>query len=312
MPGWTRGYEAELTSLTKSSAEPDVPFELTPGRKLLRRMIAHRGFVLGAVILTVMVAMALLAPVLAPYDPNQQDLLHRLTPPIWHAQGTWAHPLGTDQFGRDYLSRLLFGAHISLMIGFLAAIISGLIGTTLGVAAGYFGGKIDAAVTLLLTIRLSMPVVLVALAVAGLTGGSLTVVILVLGFLLWDRFLVVTRSTTLQIRKTGYITAARAVGCSTGRILLSEILPNIINSLVVVITLEMAHAVILEAALSFLGMGVQPPTPEWGLMIAESKDYLLFDPWLLAIPGTALFLLVMSINLLGDGIRDVTAPEARN
>jgi peptide/nickel transport system permease protein len=293
-------------------AVSEVVFGPTPASKLLRRIAAHRGLIIGVAILAVMVAMALLAPVVAPYDPNHQDLLHRLTPPIWHAKGTWAHPLGTDQFGRDYLSRILFGAHISLMIGFIAAIISGLIGTTLGVAAGYFGGKIDAAVTLLLTIRLSMPVVLVALAVVGLTGGSLSVVIIVLGFLLWDRFLVVTRSTTMQIRKTGYVTAARAVGCSTARIVLSEILPNIINPLVVVITLEMAHAVILEASLSFLGMGVQPPTPEWGLMIAESKSYMLFDPWLVGIPGTALFLLVMSINLLGDGIRDVTAPEARN
>lgn len=310
MPGWIRGCEADVAPV--AIAVSDATFGPTPGRKLLRRIAAHRGFIIGAVILAVMVAMALLAPVVAPYDPYHQDLLHRLTPPIWHAKGTWAHPLGTDQFGRDYLTRLLFGAHISLMIGFVAAIISGLIGTTLGVAAGYFGGKVDAAVTLLLTIRLSMPVVLVALAVVGLTGGSLSVVTLVLGFLLWDRFLVVTRSATMQIRKTGYVTAARAVGCSTARIVLSEILPNIINSLVVVITLEMAHAVILEAALSFLGMGVQPPTPEWGLMVAEGKNYLLFDPWLSGIPGTALFLLVMSINLLGDGVRDITAPEARN
>ncbi|HET8608110.1 MAG TPA: ABC transporter permease [Burkholderiales bacterium] len=310
MPGWIHACEADVVPV--AIAVPDAAFGPTPARKLLRRIGAHRGLIIGAVILAAMVAMALLAPVMAPYDPNHQDLLHRLTPPIWHAKGTWAHPLGTDQFGRDYLSRILFGAHISLMIGFIAAIISGLIGTTLGVAAGYFGGKIDAAVTLLLTIRLSMPVVLVALAVVGLTGGSLSVVIMVLGFLLWDRFLVVTRSATMQIRKTGYVTAARAVGCSTARIVLSEILPNIINPLVVVITLEMAHAVILEASLSFLGMGVQPPTPEWGLMIAESKNYLLFDPWLIGIPGTALFLLVMSINLLGDGIRDVTAPEARN
>ena len=182
----------------------------------------------------------------------------------------------------------------------------------MGVMAGYFGGKIDMIVTFLVTVRLSMPVVLVALAVVALVGGSLLVVIFVLGLLLWDRFAVVMRSSTLQIRSMDYVSAAQAVGCSTTRILISEIMPNVVNNLIVVLTLEMAHAIILEAALSFLGLGVQPPLPSWGLMVSEGKDMMIFEPWLITIPGVALFVLVLSINLLGDGVRDVTAPENRN
>jgi peptide/nickel transport system permease protein len=171
---------------------------------------------------------------------------------------------------------------------------------------------VDLVVTFLINVRLAMPVVLVALAVVALFGGSLQVVILVLGLLLWDRFAVVMRSSTLQLRDLEYVQAAKAIGCSTTRIIVSEIMPNIFNKLIVVMTLEMAHAILLEAALSFLGLGVQPPTPSWGLMISEGKQMLLFQPWLIAIPGIALFLLVLAINMLGDGLRDVTAPENRN
>jgi len=167
-------------------------------------------------------------------------------------------------------------------------------------------------VNFIITTRLSMPVVLVALAVVSLVGSSLTVVIWVLGLLIWDRFAVVMRSATLQVRNLDFVAAAQALGCSTPRIILTEIMPNIVNSLIVVATLEMAHAVLLEAALSFLGLGVQPPEPSWGLMISEAKGMIFFDSWLIAIPGAALFALVLSINLLGDGVRDVTAPENRN
>ena len=167
-------------------------------------------------------------------------------------------------------------------------------------------------VTFMITVRLSMPVVLVALAVVAIVGGSLQVVIFVLGLLLWDRSAVVMRSSTLQIRSMDYVTAAQAAGSSVSRIIFSEMMPNVVNNLIVVATLEIAHAIILEAALSFLGLGVQPPLPSWGLMVSEGKDMMLFEAWLITIPGIALFLLVLSINLLGDGIRDITAPENRN
>ena len=283
----------------------------TPGQLLRKRIFGHQGLLIGGVVLGLLVIVALFAPVIAPHDPYAQSLLSRMEPPVFLG-GTWEHPLGTDHLGRDYLSRLIYGARVSLMIGLVAALISGLIGTAMGVAAGYFGGRVDAVVTFLINVRLAMPVVLVALAVVAIFGGSLTVVILVLGLLLWDRFAVVMRSSTLQVRGREYVAAARAIGCSNTRIVMSEIMPNIVNNLIVVVTLEMAHAVLLEAALSFLGLGVQPPTPSWGLMVSEGKQMMLFEPWLVLIPGFVLFALVLAINLLGDGLRDVTAPENRN
>ncbi|MBS3780156.1 MAG: ABC transporter permease [Desulfovermiculus sp.] len=284
----------------------------SPRQIVTNRALRHWGFLLGTAVLGLIVATALLAPYIVPYDPYAQDLVNRLIPPFWHADGSWLHPLGTDNLGRDYLSRLIYGSRISLLIGLSATAISCLIGTSLGVAAGYFGGKVDMAVSFLITTRLAMPVILVALAVVALTGGSLPVVIIVLGFLVWDRFAVVTRSTTQQLRTSEYIQAAQASGCSTCRIVLTEIMPNIMNNLIVVATLEMARAILLEAALSFLGMGVQPPLPSWGLMIAEGKEFMLFSPWLITIPGIVLLMLVLAINLMGDGIRDITDPEGRS
>lgn len=284
----------------------------TPGQLLKQRTLAHRGFIIGAAVLSLILAVAILAPVLAPHDPYHQDLGSRMINPIWHPDGTWEHPLGTDNLGRDYLSRLMYGARISLLIGVSAMLISGVIGISLGVAAGYFGGRVDMVVSFLITTRLSMPVVLVALAVVALIGGSLNVIIWVLGFLIWDRFAVVMRASTQQLRSIDYVSAAKAIGCSTPRILMTEIMPNVLNNLIVVATLEIAHAILLEAALSFLGMGVQPPLPSWGLMISEGKEFMLFSPWIITIPGVVLSLLVLSINLMGDGIRDVTAPEARS
>lgn len=284
--------------------------EPSPSALLRRRVFGHAGLLIGSAVLVVIVVMALAAPWLAPHDPFDQVLDRKLIPPVWSdgAKATWEHPLGTDHFGRDYLSRLIWGARISLVIGFSAMLISGILGTVVGVLAGFFGGRVDMVANFLITTRLSMPVVLVAIAVVSLVGSSLTVVIWVLGLLIWDRFAVVMRSATMQVRNLDFVAAAQALGCSTGRIVFTEILPNIANHLIVVATVEMAHAILLEAALSFLGLGVQPPEPSWGLMISEAKGLMFFDGWLIAIPGTALFALVLSINLLGDGMRDVTAP----
>ena len=279
---------------------------------LTKKIRGHQGMIIGSVIVFAVMAIALLAPLLAPHDPYEQDLMKRLLPPFWDSRGSWEHIFGTDHLGRDYLSRLIYGARISLLIGIGAALISGLIGTIMGVMAGYFGGRVDMVVTFLITVRLSMPVVLVALAVVAIVGGSLQVVITVLGLLLWDRFAVVMRSSTLQIRSMDYVAAAQAVGCSVSRVLMTEVMPNVVNNLIVITTIEIAHAIILEAALSFLGLGVQPPLPSWGLMVSEGKDMMLFEPWLITIPGVALFLLVLAINLMGDGVRDITAPENRN
>ncbi|TCR61672.1 ABC transporter permease [Bosea sp. BK604] len=285
--------------------------EATGGRKLLRKALAQKSFVLGFGLLLLFVLIALLAPVLAPHDPYLQNLTARTIPPFWYEKGNWVHPLGTDQLGRDYLSRLLYGARISLIIGFSVVAIAGVIGTTMGLLAGFFGGRIDMAMTFLVTTRLAMPVILVALAVVAIVGSSLWIVILVLGLLKWDRFAVVMRSATQQVRSLDYITAAQAAGATTTRIILREVLPNIAPQLIVVATLEAASAILLEAALSFLGLGVQPPLPSWGLMVSEAKAYMFFSFWLIALPGTALALLIFAINLAGDGLRDVISPEKR-
>lgn len=296
------------------SGSLDTVLEPSPGMLLRRRIFGHMGLMIGAGVLLIIFLMAVFAPVISPGDPYDQDLSRKLIPPVWHDsdKATWEHPLGTDLLGRDYMTRLFYGARISLLIGFAAMFISGIIGTTIGVLAGYFGGRVDMVVNFIITTRLSMPVVLVALAVVSLVGSSLTMVIWVLGLLIWDRFAVVMRSATQQVRGLDFVAAAQSLGCSTRRIILSEIMPNIANQLIVIATIEMAHAILLEAALSFLGLGVQPPDPSWGLMIAEAKGMIFFDAWLITIPGVALFALVLCINLLGDGMRDVTAPENRN
>ena len=297
-----------MTDATAGRIETATP---PAGPSVLRRLLAHRGLVIGMTLVLVTLALALLAPLISPHDPYAQDLNKRLIPPVWYEKGTWEHILGTDPLGRDYLSRLIYGARISLLIGACVMVISGLIGTALGLAAGYFGGRVDLVISFIITARLAMPVVLVALAVVAMIGGSLPVVILTLGLLKWDRFAVVMRSATQQVRSLDYVTAAEAAGASRYRVIVGEILPNILPHLIVVATVEAGSAILIEAALSFLGLGVQPPLPSWGLMIAEAKTTMFFAFWLIALPGTALALLVLGINLAGDGLRDVLAPDGR-
>ncbi|MEE8453345.1 MAG: ABC transporter permease, partial [Limibaculum sp.] len=222
-----------VSDITPGTTSGALVMEPSPRALLRRRIFGHAGLVIGAFVLISIVLMALLAPYIAPHDPLDQVLDRKLIPPIWFDsdKATWTFPLGTDHFGRDYLSRLIWGARISLMIGVSAMLISGVIGTTIGVLAGYFGGRVDMVANFIITTRLSMPVVLVALAVVSMIGSSLTVVIWVLGLLIWDRFAVVMRSATMQVRNLDFVASAQALGCSTARIVLSEILPNVANHL---------------------------------------------------------------------------------
>ncbi len=300
------------SALLRGRQTAEEILEPTPMTKLRRRVFKNHSFLIGAVILIFIILIALLAPLFSPHDPYDQDLARRLMNPFWHDKKTNdLYLLGTDKVGRDYLSRLIYGAQISLLIGFLTILISGTIGTALGVVAGYFGGRVDMVVNFIINTRLAMPVFLVAMAAVVAFGASLHVVIMVLGLFLWDRFAVVMRSITMQARDLDYVKAARAIGCSTPYIIIREIFPNVLSSLTVVATVEMANAILLEAALSFLGFGVQAPTPSWGLMLNEGREYMFFSPWLLALPGTGLFLLVLAINLFGDGLRDVTLERER-
>ncbi|NIA70950.1 ABC transporter permease [Pelagibius litoralis] len=278
---------------------------------LVRRALQHKGFLFGAAVIAVICAMALLAPLLAPFDYTQQNLGNRLAYPVW-AGGSWDHPLGTDHLGRDYLSRLLFGAQISVIVGFSAAVIGCVIGVSLGVLGGFFGGRVDHAVSFLLSCQLAMPTLLLGMAMVFLIGPSVTVVICVIGVLHWNLFLVVTRAATQRVRQLEFVTASKALGADKFSIIWRDVLPNLTSHILVIFTYEVGKAILAEAALSFLGVGIPAPTPSWGLMIAEGKDAMFFQPWLVAIPGFALFLLVIAINLMGDGLRDVTAPEARH
>lgn len=298
-------------STTQTSLAMPLPGG-APRRGFLKRVRRNRTFVFGAAIVVLILLMAIFAPLLAPYNPYSQSMGNRLVPPVWMERGSWEHVFGTDGLGRDYLSRIIYGARISLLIGVFTVLTSGLIGTVLGVLAGYFGGRVDLVINFFIMTRLTLPVIMVALAVVALFGGSLTVVVLVLGLLLWDRFAVVMRAATMQLRSQEYIQAAQSMGFRTSQIIVREVLPNVFDRLAVIATFEMAHAILLEAALSFLGLGVQPPIPSWGLMVAEGRQFLLFDPWVIMIPGTAIFVLVMAINLAGDGLRDAMAPENRN
>ncbi len=273
-------------------------------RKLFKGLSASSAIRIGGGLLAVIVFVAIFAPWLSSHDPIAQDLGKRMVPPFWYPGSDPAHWLGTDHLGRDYLARLLYGARVSLLIGLGVTLCAGFIGTMLGLAAGYFGGRTDMAISFIVTTRLSLPIVLVALAAVALGGASLKTLAIVLSLLLWDRFAVVVRAAAQSLRSREFVQATQSFGASHLYIMLHGILPNLRNTLIVVATLEIANVILLEAALSFLGLGAQPPTPSWGLMIAEGREHILFDPWLIALPGAGLCLLILAVNLLGDGVRD--------
>ncbi|SOH94378.1 peptide/nickel transport system permease protein [Monaibacterium marinum] len=295
----TTGVEAEMTLLT-------------PRQIFRKRLLSHTGFLIGAGLIATIALIALFAPLLAPHDPYAQTLSARMLPPIWAEGSNPDYLLGTDQNGRDYLSRLIYGTRVSITIGIGAACIGMLIGVTLGVLAGYFGGIVDHAISFLLTAQLALPGLLLAMALVFIIGPSIWVVIGIVGILHWTYYLVVTRSATQRIRSLDFVAAAVASGATPRQVIWHEILPNLFSQIIVIFTFELGIAILAESSLSFLGVGIQPPTPSWGLMIAEGKQAMFYRPWLVVLPGICLFLLVIGANLMGDGLRDITSPEGRN
>ncbi|WP_417691619.1 ABC transporter permease [Roseibium sp.] len=300
------------SDITLAAVELDQTTLLTPGQIFRQRMFGHKGFLIGATLILIIAIVALLAPVLAPHSPFEQSLANRMLPPVWSEGGTWDYLLGTDQNGRDYLSRLIYGTRVSITIGLGAATVGLLIGVTLGVIAGYFGGWADHSISFLLTAQLALPGLLLAMALVFIIGPSIWVVIGIVGVLHWTYYLVVTRAATQRIRSLDFVAAAAAAGASPRQIIWHEILPNLMSSIIVIFTFELGIAILAESSLSFLGVGIQPPTPSWGLMIAEGKQAMFYRPWLVILPGICLFLLVIGANLMGDGLRDITSPEGRN
>ena len=283
--------------------------KMSPKDIMLRKAISHSGFKFGLFLFLLITFIGVFVPFFINLSPYEQDISNRLMPPVWSDGGSWEYIFGTDGNGRDYLARIIYGTRISLTIGIGAATVGMLIGVTLGVIAGYFGGIVDQVVSYILTCQLALPGVLFLLTIISIIGSSLTVVILVIGVLHWTLFLVVTRAATQRIRNLDYITAANAIGASKTKIILTDILPNVFNQIIVIFTLEVGVAILAESTISFLGLGLQPPIPSWGVLIAEGKEAIFFQPWLIILPGIALFLLVISINMLGDGLRDITDPN---
>lgn len=298
--------------MTAPGAAPDLrgPKRARQG-SAWHRLVRDRAAFLGLVVVLLVVVGALFAPILAPHDPLDQDLGKRLLPPSWMEGGEPGYWLGGDPLGRDILSRIIYGARISLMVGVLAVLIRGTGGVILGLLSGYRGGWFDSVVMRLGDIQMALPFLVLALAIMAVLGPGLRNVIIVLGITGWVFYARVVRSEVLSLREREFVDAARVVGARTGRILRKHILPNAAASVIVVATLDIALMIILEASLSYLGMGVQPPTPSWGSMVSDGRDYLSTQWWVSTFPGLAIFITVMAINLVGDWLRDVLDPTTR-
>ena len=280
-------------------------------RITLRRLWRFKWGVAAAAVLLVIVGSAVFAPWLAPDNPLSVNIQHRLSSPVWMAGGTTAHLLGTDQVGRDLLSRMIYGGRVSLVIGVAAVLVSSSIGVLLGLAAGYFHARVDWTIMTLVNVMLTFPFVLLALAVIAVLGPSLVNMIIVLGIADLPLYARVVRAETLAIREREFIMAGRALGMSHPRIIFRQILPNLVSLIVVIATLQVARVIILESFLSFLGLGVQPPTPAWGNMLGEGRVYMLNSWWIAAFPGLAIFVTTLAINLVGNALRDWLDPHMK-
>jgi peptide/nickel transport system permease protein len=292
---------ADPTPLVLAEAPPDR-LAGAGGRRLPRIPVA---------IVALFVGVAVLAPLLSPADPYEQSLRNRFRPPVWEERGSWSHPLGTDRLGRDMLTRIMYGARVSLAVGLLAVFLAGAIGAAVGLVAGYYGGRVDAALMRVTDATLSFPVILLALILAVTVGPSFLNVVIAISVILWARYARVIRGEVLSLMERDFIAQARIAGAGAWRIITRHLAPNTLNTLVVLVTLQVGYVIIVEAALSFLGAGIPPPTPAWGSMIAEGRDFVTSAWWVSFLPGLAILLVVLAFNLLGDWLRDTLDPKLR-
>jgi len=271
----------------------------------MKRLLRNFAFTSGAILTIALILVALAAPLISPFDPNSQDTFRRLEPP------SKQHPLGLDDLGRDVLSRILWGARVSLRVGFSVVFLASIIGITLGAMAGYFGGAVDTVVMRITDILLAFPGILLAIALVAVLGPSINNVILALATIGWVGYARLVRGQVLKVREMEFVTAAKALGARSPRVIVRHVLPNVINPVIVMATLGLAGAILAEAALSFLGLGVQPPTPSWGAMLTAGRRYLGLANHLAIYPGIAIMLAVMGLNFLGDGLIDALDPKYR-
>jgi ABC-type dipeptide/oligopeptide/nickel transport system permease subunit len=282
---------------------------LSPLRLGLIRFAANKTALGSAAVILAFIVIALAAPLIAPHDPAEADLFRRLQPPAWAEGGEWGFLLGCDGLGRDILSRLIYGARVSLLVAGLVIAIAAAIGTMAGLAAGYLRGWTDTLISRLVDTLLGFPYLVFAIGLMAMMGPGLHNIVLALVYKEWVFTCRVVRGETLAAREQDYVEAARAIGCRPARIMLREILPNVLSPVLVVATFRMAYVIIMEASLSFLGLGVQPPTPSWGSMVADGRDFLVDAWWVSTVPGLAILALVLSINLASQGLRDAFDPR---
>ena len=280
-------------------------------RLVFRKMWQLRLGVLGGALIFVLVVTAIFTPWLVPHDPYEQDIMNRLLPPAWMKGGSSEFLLGTDHLGRGLLSRIMYGTRVSLVVGVSAVILSVFVGVSLGLLAGYYGGRTDSVISFMVNVMMGFPFILLAMSLVSVLGPSLQNITIALGLTSWPVFTRVVRIETNKLREQEFVLAATSLAFKTGRILVRHILPNLLPTILVIGTVEVARAIIRESLLSFLGLGIQPPTPSWGTMLAEGRDYMLMQWWLAAFPGLAIFTAALGINLLGDAVRDLMDPHLR-
>lgn len=278
-------------------------------RRNLRQFSSNRLAMASVIVVLVFVVMAVAAPLIAPQDPNATDLFRRLQPPAWVEGGDWSFPLGCDGLGRDILSRIIYGARISIFIGLAVILLATGVGILAGLAAGYFRGWVDVVIGRVVDILLGFPYLIFAIGLMAMMGPGLTNIVLALAYKEWVIPCRVVRGETLAVRELEYVEAARALGAGAGHIMWREILPNILSPVIVVSTIRMANVIILEASLSFLGLGVQPPTASWGSMVSDGRAFILEAWWVSTFPGLAILLLVLAINVASQGLRDAFDPR---
>ncbi|MBN9023335.1 MAG: ABC transporter permease [Rhizobiales bacterium] len=299
---------AAIDPPARAQAAPLPPGKL---RALFEELWKDKPGFIGFSVIVLIVLAAIFAPLIAPYDPAAQSVVARLKPPVWAAKGSWAHLLGTDQLGRDILSRLIFGARTSLIVGFSVVALAGAFGVTIGLLAGFRGGRTDTILMRLVDIQVAFPGLLLILLIVAVVGPSLGTMVVVLALTNWMIYARVVRGIVLSVRQTPYVEAAEMIGCPQSRVIFRHILPNLTSPLLTLGILEFTNIVLAEAALSFLGLGVQPPATSWGLDVSTGKDYIFVAWWLVTFPGLCISITVRSINLFANWLRVTTDPQER-
>lgn len=280
--------------------------------ELWRRMRKSYFFVIGSVLVIAIIVLSLVSPWIAPHDPTKLNLAMRLSSPDWFSKGWDGYILGTDALGQDILSRLMIGSRVSLMISFTVVFATAIIGTVLGIVSGFFGGIVDTIIMRISDIQVSIPPMILAIAVMAVLGNTTANLIGVLIFTRWVQYARVVRSNVMAVRKMDYINASTVLGSSKIRIMFTQILPNVLTQLIIVMSQEFGRTIMTESSLSFLGLGVPAPAPSWGVMIADGREYLATSPWVIIAPGVTLMIAVLAFNFLGDGVRDVLDPKNKN